>query len=801
MDFKTSLLVNRQLPEFVREEYPLFVSFLEAYYQFLETERYTDGISQKNNLTEKLKDLKNLSDIDFSLDDFEEQIFNTFATYLPKETVVSKDFLIKNILPLYQSKGNEKSFKFLFRLIFGEEIQLEYPSDNILRASDGKWTIDNILRTETDIYSQYISDGIQTVYNLPYEIENSSIEIFVDDVFFENYYIRKELKKIYFGEVLPINSIIKIYYTNDFDLNIFRSRRILGLSSGSTSIIEKVAKRNIGGSNFYQFFINQKNTVGTFKNGEILQIQILDFEEKLITFYLQTLSDVQSVEIINEGSGYQVNDIVILDGSAVEKAVVVIDSVSSGKIDSISVKIGNYGAGYKTNNQVYANGYSNAIFSAIIDAVDDSGTISPNTFKYNTIDIISDYLSINISDPDYGFPANNTPTENISSVISDALSLSEVTNLGPATNVTITISQIASNLNVEFLANSTLLFDNVRISDYNSIGTIEVLSSGSGYSVGDRIIFTNTEYFSGQGAKAFVSSVNVSGGIMRVTVEDGGYNYRKDYLPILSVESLGTGSNLVVEHFMGEGVDFEYELGDGIQGKILSLSLINSGKGYTVTPVVDLKFSGNGNATAVANIRNSFIQLPGRWINSDGIISSDEIRLQGQNYYVDFSYVISSKIEFQRYRNIVKDLLNPSGTVQYARYQILENIDTNFGIDMNLNSRVLDEFRRQLSGQVNVSSGSINVFGNQNVYFQLANTTGVIGEGSYILVNSEIRIVNSIINNTEITVSEPFEFSSNGGFSTILFPPYNAITTEYWRELAITLEGPRTIVITTEEDF
>ena len=333
MDFKTSLLVNRQLPEFVREEYPLFVSFLEAYYQFLETERYTDGISQKNNLTEKLKDLKNLSDIDFSLDDFEEQIFNTFAAYLPKETVVSKDFLIKNILPLYQSKGNEKSFKFLFRLIFGEEIQLEYPSDNILRASDGKWTIDNILRTETDIYSQYISDGIQTVYNLPYEIENSSIQIFVDDVFFQDYYIRKELKKIYFGEVLPINSIIKIYYTNDFDLNIFRSRRILGLSSGSTSIIEKVAKRNIGGSNFYQFFINQKNTVGTFKNGEILQIQILDFEEKLITFYLQTLSDVQSVEIINEGSGYQVNDIVILDGSAVEKAVVVIDSVSTGKRD------------------------------------------------------------------------------------------------------------------------------------------------------------------------------------------------------------------------------------------------------------------------------------------------------------------------------------------------------------------------------------------------------------------------------------------------------------------------------------
>ena len=32
----TSILINRQVPEFVREEYPLFITFLEAYYEFLE---------------------------------------------------------------------------------------------------------------------------------------------------------------------------------------------------------------------------------------------------------------------------------------------------------------------------------------------------------------------------------------------------------------------------------------------------------------------------------------------------------------------------------------------------------------------------------------------------------------------------------------------------------------------------------------------------------------------------------------------------------------------------------------------
>ena len=50
---KTSLLVNKQVPEFVRDEHPLFISFLEAYYEFLETEQGT----QNNDATRISKDL------------------------------------------------------------------------------------------------------------------------------------------------------------------------------------------------------------------------------------------------------------------------------------------------------------------------------------------------------------------------------------------------------------------------------------------------------------------------------------------------------------------------------------------------------------------------------------------------------------------------------------------------------------------------------------------------------------------------------------------------------------------------
>jgi hypothetical protein len=141
-DNKVSLLINKQVPEFVREEYPVFISFLEAYYEFLENKQGT----KKNDLLTKAKELKDISDVDISIEDFEEQFLNTYASYLPKDAQVDKALLIKNVLPLYLAKGNEKSFKLLFRLLFNDEVDIILPKNNVLKASDGKWTVDNILR-------------------------------------------------------------------------------------------------------------------------------------------------------------------------------------------------------------------------------------------------------------------------------------------------------------------------------------------------------------------------------------------------------------------------------------------------------------------------------------------------------------------------------------------------------------------------------------------------------------------------------------------------------------------------------
>ena len=97
-------LSAQQLPEFVRAEYPTFVAFVEAYYEYLDNQ----GV-----------DLKEVRDIDTTLEDYIKFFKAELAHNYP---IVSTDttterFLLKHIKEQYLAKGSESSYKLLFRLL------------------------------------------------------------------------------------------------------------------------------------------------------------------------------------------------------------------------------------------------------------------------------------------------------------------------------------------------------------------------------------------------------------------------------------------------------------------------------------------------------------------------------------------------------------------------------------------------------------------------------------------------------------------------------------------------------------
>ena len=122
-------LAASQLPEFIRAEYPTFVAFVEAYYEYLDNQSV---------------DLRQVRDIDETLEDYIKFFKAELAHNYP---VVSTDtnterFLLKHIKEQYLAKGSESSYKLLFRLLYGKDVFIDYPGRQMLRVSDGRWTQD-----------------------------------------------------------------------------------------------------------------------------------------------------------------------------------------------------------------------------------------------------------------------------------------------------------------------------------------------------------------------------------------------------------------------------------------------------------------------------------------------------------------------------------------------------------------------------------------------------------------------------------------------------------------------------------
>lgn len=848
-DLKTSLLVNRQVPEFIREEYPLFVTFLEAYYEYLETQQGT----QLNDLTAKAKDLKYLSDVDSSIDDFETSFFNTYASLIPKDVQVDKAFLIKNVLPLYLSKGSEGAFKLLFRMLFNDEVEVLLPKNNVLRASDGKWTIDNVLRIETDIRSLYTARGNtsvnaiasgNTTFLLAQQPTNDNVLVYVDDVLkteLTDYYFRKETKKLIFYTAPAANTEVKVVYS-DFDIELLNNRQVTGSISGATATIEKAAKRiitdqlNLGFP--FELFINEKTLLGSFEQGELVQTNIIADDGSLITLEADTFSFVNRINVIQGGASYNVGDVVtVTGGGASEDATAIVDDVVEGYIDAIVVSYG--GAGFADGGDITVSGIAPLLLDLAIDGVDATGVANStsNTYSVNN-DVIADYANTLISAANYGFPSAVIPAgENVATVIADALTSLELTNLGPITNVIVLYSNTATTVSPTLDAyGATYTAGNTTFSikTFGSIGRIKINNGGTGYAVGDEINFgSNPAGTNGRGAAAAVKSVLANGQISQIEIQPsriagtanisnntaevigtgtnfgsdirvgdriiinnesryinsisntthanvnvnftttstgkkigrygvyaiGGIGYTQGNFPTVTVSSVaGVNANIEISSTMSNGELLTPFIGNTQPGEIVSIKVISGGSGYEYIPQVDLTGIGNGLATANAEIEAGYVTLPGRWTTSDSILSTSERKLQGRDYYVNYSYVTSSLTEFAKYKTILKQLMHPAGFVNYADLNELATITSNT-ITISTTSA------NTISGTVAVTNNSIYVTGT-NTKFNVANTNGIFSIGSNVSVNGVIRTISSIISNTNLAVS--VAFTSNASAQTLI---------------------------------
>ena len=121
-----SIASSRQVPEYIRDQYGTFVDFIRAYYKFIDD-------------TQSVESLEDIRSIETTLEAFIPQFKKELSALFPTSQLADERFVLQRLVEFYKTRGSEESYKFLFRAFFNEDVDVSYPSHNLLKASDGNW--------------------------------------------------------------------------------------------------------------------------------------------------------------------------------------------------------------------------------------------------------------------------------------------------------------------------------------------------------------------------------------------------------------------------------------------------------------------------------------------------------------------------------------------------------------------------------------------------------------------------------------------------------------------------------------
>ena len=285
--------------------------------------------SIKDNVVRASGNVLNYKNIETSIDKYVLYLKDELYPSLPASFYGDKRLIAKHFKDFFQSKGTEQSYRFLFRLLYDEEIEFYYPGQDILRVSDGNFEKTQIIRTGSTAYG--------------FDVAN-----------------------------------------NPFDRNIFLflNRTIVGKTTGSLANVVDIKKFFIGSTEVAEMTL--KLVSGTFNAGETIA-DVLD--SNLMT----NLYGMITGFIINDGgSGYNVSDPIIISGNG-QEAQVVVSSINQSPISKI--KINTIGHGYRLNSLATINnsgtGGSGLIIQVTELANTYTATIGANTYTLGEISKVS----------------------------------------------------------------------------------------------------------------------------------------------------------------------------------------------------------------------------------------------------------------------------------------------------------------------------------------------------------------------------------------------------------------------------
>src|SRR6056300_414026 len=259
------------------------------------------------NPVQNIQQLLDYPDPDKTIQGFLTKFRNAFLASIPDtlDGDIDKRKLIKNIKSLYRAKGTKRASEIFFKLLFNETAEIRFPKENILRASDGKWDTQQVLRC--------LEVGTSNATNL-------------------------------IGQTITQANV-----PSDSNIN------------EATAIVENVFKYEIGGETVVEIVLGDETVSGTFVAGQNITGTDNTDEDVLITCNLKGI--INSKTITNDGSLYNVGDTVVVSGGG-NDAIIQVDAIGSGAINEIIVDNG--GTGYQIGDTInFSFGNARAAVSVV----------------------------------------------------------------------------------------------------------------------------------------------------------------------------------------------------------------------------------------------------------------------------------------------------------------------------------------------------------------------------------------------------------------------------------------------------
>lgn len=340
----------------------------------------------KDNVVRKTGKLADYRNIEYSVDKYVDYLKDELYPSIPTNIYGDKRLVALKFKDFFQSKGNEASYQFLFKLLYNEDISLYYPGEDILRISAGNFEKTQIIRCPyaTNVFTFLnktitgsTSGAIGNVIDIKryvigiYDVAEMTLKL-VNGTFSGGETISDvadaTLTATLYGMItgFNINDGGSGYQVGD-------QLSITGDGSAVDAVVSSIKQSPISALYYntvghgYQLGTTASiNNSGTGGSGLIVRVTELANTYTVTSgANTYTLGEVSNVQIINRGSGYYKKPSITLEDSVVK---------SLGLLSENLITIASGGTNYGVGNTIVFTGGAGTGATGVVASVVESTT-------------------------------------------------------------------------------------------------------------------------------------------------------------------------------------------------------------------------------------------------------------------------------------------------------------------------------------------------------------------------------------------------------------------------------------------